>query len=33
MNMYIWGIGTAIQLFVKSSYTQIKFSKKRGSEW
>ena len=28
MNMYIWGIGTVDQLFVRSSYTQIKFSKK-----
>ena len=28
MNMYIWDIGTVDQLFVRSSYTQIKFSKK-----
>ena len=28
MNMYIWGNGTVNQLFVISSYTQIKFSKK-----
>ena len=27
MNMYIWGIGTLNQLFIKGSYTQIKFSK------
>ena len=28
MNMYIWVIGTLIQLFIRGSYTQIKFSKK-----
>ena len=28
MNMYIWGNGIVNQLFVRSSYTQIKFSKK-----
>ena len=27
MNMYIWEIGAVNQLFVRSSYTQIKFSK------
>ena len=31
MNMYIWGISTVNQLFVRGSYTQIKFSKKRNS--
>ena len=33
MNMYIWGIGTVNQLFIRGSYTQIKFSKKRNSQW
>ena len=28
MNMYIWGTATVNQLFVRGSYTQIKFSKK-----
>ena len=28
MNMYIWTIGTLNQLFIRDSYTQIKFSKK-----
>ena len=27
MNMYIWEIGAVNQLFVRRSYTQIKFSK------
>ena len=31
MNMYIWVIGILNQLFIKDSYTQIKFSKKRSS--
>ena len=31
--MYIWGIGTVNQLFIRGSYTQIKFSKKRNSQW
>ena len=33
MNMYIWVIGILNQLFIKDSYTQIKFSKKRSSQW
>ena len=33
INMYIWGIGTVEQLFVRSSCAQIKFSKKRSSQW
>ena len=28
MNVYIWAIGTLNQLFIRSSCTQIKFSKK-----
>ena len=28
MNMYIWAIGILNQLFIRDSYTQIKFSKK-----
>ena len=28
INRYIWGIDTVNQLFVRCSYTQIKFSKK-----
>ena len=27
MNMDIWVIGTLIQLFIRGSYTKIKFSK------
>ena len=27
MNMYIWAIGTLNELFIRSSCTQIKFSK------
>ena len=33
INMYIWRIGTVEQLFVRSSCTHIKFSKKRSSQW
>ena len=29
MNIYIWGNVRVNQLFVRSSYTQIKFSKKK----
>ena len=33
-NMYIWVIGTLDQLFIRSSYTQIKFSEKwSSSHW
>ena len=28
MNMYMWVISTINQLFIRGSYTQIKFSKK-----
>ena len=28
MNMYIWAIGILNQLFIRDSYTQIKFPKK-----
>ena len=33
MNTRTWGIGTVNQLFATGSYTQIKFSKKRESQW
>ena len=33
MNMYIWTIGTLNQLFIRGSYTQIKFFKKWSSRW
>ena len=33
MNMYIWEVGTLNQLFIKDSYTQVKFSKEWKSQW
>ena len=33
MNVYIWAIGTLIQLFIRGSCTQIKFSEKWRSQW
>ena len=29
MNMEIWEVGTLNQLFIRGSYTEIKFSKKK----
>ena len=33
MKMYIWAIGILNQLFIRDSYTQMKFSKKRCNQW
>ena len=33
MNMYIWAIDILNQLFLRDSYTQIKFSEKSSIQW
>ena len=33
MNMLIWEIGTLNQIFIRGSYTEIKFSKKLIGCW
>ena len=33
MNMDIWVVATSNQLFIRSSYTETKFSKKQSSYW
>ena len=33
MNMYVSAIGALNQLFIRDSYTQVKFSKKWSSQW